>query len=98
MSVGIPVGFSDAVLRSDDDLRGWGALYAVGLAVVLECLALFTLGLVYPSGQVVPPWIPFLDVHPAKLRTTQQRLNNRPMPLRSGVTPQEAYAAEINMQ
>ncbi len=69
-----------------------------GLAVVLECLALFTLGLVYPSGQVVPPWIPFLDVHPAKLRTTQQRLNNRPMPLRSGATPQEAYAAEINMQ
>ncbi len=39
-----------------------------------------------------------LDVHPATLRATQQRLNNRPMPVLSGATPQETYAAEINMQ
>ncbi|GAA1336927.1 hypothetical protein GCM10009611_02660 [Arthrobacter roseus] len=60
MSVGIPVGFSDAVLRSDYDLPGWGALYLIGLTVVIECLALLTLGLVYPWGRVVPPWIPFI--------------------------------------
>lgn len=60
MSVGIPVGFCDAVLRSDYDLPGWGALYTVGLAIVLEGLALLTLGLVHPWGQFVPQWIPLL--------------------------------------
>ncbi len=53
------------------------------------------------SNGVTRRWHPKgtdLDVHPAKLRTTQQRLNNRPMPVLSGATPQEAYAAEINMQ
>nr|RZI35894.1 hypothetical protein BJQ95_01700 [Cryobacterium sp. SO1] len=60
MSIGIPVGFSDAVLREDYDLPGWGAVYTIGLAVALECLALLTLGLVYPWGEVVPRWIPFI--------------------------------------
>ena len=60
MSVGIPVGFSDAVLRENYDLPGWGAVYTIGLAVALECLALLTLGLVYPWGEVVPRWIPFI--------------------------------------
>lgn len=36
-----------------------------------------------------------LDVHPAKLRAIQDRLNNRPMPVLSGTTPKEAYAAKI---
>lgn len=36
-----------------------------------------------------------LDVHPAKLRSIQDRLNNRPMPVLSGATPKEAYAAKI---
>ncbi|MDP3971423.1 MAG: IS30 family transposase [Candidatus Nanopelagicales bacterium] len=40
-----------------------------------------------------------LDIHPAKLRAIQDRLNNRPMPVLSGATPKEAYAAKIaNMQ
>ncbi len=39
-----------------------------------------------------------VDFLPAKLRATQQRLNNRPMPVLSGATPQETYTAEINMQ
>ena len=60
MSIGIPVGFSDAVLREDYDLPGWGAVYTIGLAVALECLALLTLGLVYPWGEVAPRWIPFI--------------------------------------
>ena len=34
MSVGIPVGFSDAVLRSDYDLPGWGALYTLGFVIM----------------------------------------------------------------
>ena len=36
-----------------------------------------------------------LDVHPAKLRSIQDRLNNRPMPVLSGASPKEAYAAKI---
>lgn len=36
-----------------------------------------------------------LDVHPAKLRAIQDRLNNRPMPVLSGTTPKEAYATKI---
>lgn len=36
-----------------------------------------------------------LDIHPAKLRAIQDRLNNRPMPVLSGTTPKEAYAAKI---
>ncbi len=64
MAVGIPVGFSDAALRSDYDLPGWGAIYVVGLAVVLEGLALLTLGLVRPWGEVVPRWLPFIGGKP----------------------------------
>jgi len=36
-----------------------------------------------------------LDIHPAKLRSIQDLLNNRPMPVLSGATPKEAYATEI---
>lgn len=64
MSIGIPVGFSDAVLREDYDLPGWGAVYTIGLAVMLECLALLTLGLVYRWGEVVPRWIPLIGGKP----------------------------------
>ena len=38
----------------------WEVLYVVGLAVVSEALALLTLGLVRPWGEVVPRWIPLL--------------------------------------
>lgn len=51
------------------------------------------------SNGVTRRWLPkgtSLDVHPAKLRVIQQRLNNRPMTVLSGATPQESYAAEIN--
>lgn len=36
-----------------------------------------------------------LNVHPAKLRSIQDLLNGRPMPVLSGATPKEAYAAKI---
>lgn len=50
---GLPV--SEFPLRS-----GWEVLYVVSLAVVSEALALLTLGLVRPWGEVVPRWVPLL--------------------------------------
>ena len=83
MSIGIPVGFSDAVLREDYDLPGWGAVYTIGLAVALECLALLTLGLVYPWGEVVPHWIPLIG--------------GKPVPRMAAVIPAGIGAALITM-
>lgn len=39
---------------------GWGVLYVLSLTVVCEGLALLTLGLVRPWGEVVPRWIPLI--------------------------------------
>ncbi|MBO0918496.1 hypothetical protein [Streptomyces laculatispora] len=41
-------------------ISGWGVAYVVGLSVAGEALALLTLGLVRPWGEVVPHWIPLL--------------------------------------
>lgn len=44
-----------------------GALYVVALSVLAEGIALLTLGLVRPWGEVVPRWMPLLggrSVHP----------------------------------
>lgn len=41
-------------------ITGWGAVYVVGLSVVGEALALLTLGLVRPWGEVLPDWVPLL--------------------------------------
>ncbi|MGI5525869.1 hypothetical protein ACQEVX_00095 [Streptomyces syringium] len=38
----------------------WGVLYVLALTVVSEALALLTLGLVQPWGEVVPRWIPLI--------------------------------------
>jgi hypothetical protein len=53
LATGLPV--SDISLR-----HNWEVLYVVCLAVVSESLALLTLGLVRPWGEVVPRWIPLL--------------------------------------
>lgn len=53
LAAGLPV--TDLSVRN-----GWEALYIVTLAVVSEALALLTLGLVRPWGEVVPRWIPLL--------------------------------------
>jgi hypothetical protein len=58
MAVGVPVGFSPEVLRRVYDVPGTGSLFIVGISVVQESLALLTLGLVRPWGEVVPQWIP----------------------------------------
>ncbi|MGX8903747.1 hypothetical protein ACR820_00415 [Streptomyces netropsis] len=39
---------------------GWGVLYVLSLTVVSEALALLTLGLVQPWGEIVPRWIPLI--------------------------------------
>ena len=51
MSIGILVGFSDAMQREDYDLPGRGAVYTISLALGLEGLVLLTLDLVYSPGR-----------------------------------------------
>lgn len=61
MVVGVPVGFSAQELREDYDLPGWnGAVFILGLVVVLELLGLLSLGLVQGWGEVFPRWFPFV--------------------------------------
>ncbi|MQS11004.1 hypothetical protein F7Q99_01580 [Streptomyces kaniharaensis] len=60
LAFGLPVGYSDEVLRQDFSIPGWGVVYVVALSVVSEALALLTIGLVRPWGEVVPRWVPFV--------------------------------------
>ncbi|MER7000207.1 hypothetical protein [Streptomyces sp. NPDC000410] len=46
MAAGIPVGYSDEVLREVYGIPGWGIAYVVGLTVLQECAALLPLLLV----------------------------------------------------
>ncbi|MFD7610939.1 hypothetical protein [Streptomyces sp. NPDC059828] len=67
MALGIPVGYSEQVLREEYGIPGWGVMYVIGLAVLIELAALLTLGLVRPWGERLPRWLPFIggrDVHP----------------------------------
>ncbi|WP_404955553.1 hypothetical protein [Streptomyces sp. 147326] len=45
---------------------GWGVLYVLTLTAVSEALALLTLGLVQPWGEVVPRWIPLIGGRPVR--------------------------------
>ncbi|MDT5024616.1 MAG: hypothetical protein QOE61_1042 [Micromonosporaceae bacterium] len=61
MAFGFPTGYTDQAVRANFDAPGWGSLYLIGLSVLLEGLALLTLGLVKSWGDVPPPrWIPFV--------------------------------------
>ncbi|WP_431781925.1 hypothetical protein [Streptomyces chumphonensis] len=60
MALGVPVGYSDAVLRSQYDAPGRGSVTIIGISVVAEVLALLTLGLVRPWGERVPGRVPFI--------------------------------------
>lgn len=42
------------------DGPGWITVYVIVLSTIAEGLALLTLGLVQPWGEVVPRWIPFV--------------------------------------
>ncbi len=55
MACGVPVGYSDQVLRDVYDIPGWGIAYVVGLSVVAELAALLPLLLVSRRWQPVRP-------------------------------------------
>lgn len=59
LGVGIPVGLSGELGRQTQ-VPGWMTLYLVGLSAFAEALALLTLGLVEPWGQLLPGWVPLL--------------------------------------
>ncbi|AQS65923.1 hypothetical protein [Streptomyces pactum] len=63
LAAGQPAGYTDAGYEAMG-IAGWGVVYVVGLSVVSEALALLTLGLVRPWGEVVPRWIPLVGGRP----------------------------------
>jgi hypothetical protein len=59
LGCGVTLGFARADLQADG-IPGWGTVMVVGLTVLTEALALLTLGLVKPWGEIVPGWVPGL--------------------------------------
>jgi hypothetical protein len=59
LGLGVPLGFSPAALEADG-MPGWGTVSVIFLTVLTEVLALLSLGLVRPWGEVVPAWVPRL--------------------------------------
>jgi hypothetical protein len=59
LGFGVPMGFAHAALERDD-MPGWGTVSTIFLSVLTESLALLSLGLVRPWGEVVPRWVPGL--------------------------------------
>ncbi|MER5971098.1 hypothetical protein ABT112_15400 [Streptomyces sp. NPDC002055] len=55
MAAGVPVGYSDRVLREVFDIPGWGIAYVVGLAVLSELASLFPLLLVSDRWRPLRP-------------------------------------------
>ncbi|MFD5203521.1 hypothetical protein ACFWM7_25995 [Streptomyces sp. NPDC058375] len=66
MAVGIPVGYSDEVLRTDYDIPGSGYLILPLISLAQEAAALLTLGLVSKWGLVAPRWLPFIGGRPVR--------------------------------
>ncbi|MGK5548086.1 hypothetical protein ACSNOH_25650 [Streptomyces sp. URMC 127] len=60
LAVGVPLGVGEEELREGYHSPGWGTVYMIGLSVLAEALALLTVGLVRPWGEVVPRWVPVL--------------------------------------
>jgi hypothetical protein len=59
LGCGATLGFSRAYLEAED-MPGWGTASMVLLTVLTEALALLSLVLVRPWGEVIPRWIPRL--------------------------------------
>jgi hypothetical protein len=59
MGFGFSMGFSQAAMRASH-IPGWGSVWVFFLTVFSEALALLTIGLVRPWGEVVPGWVPWL--------------------------------------
>ncbi|MEV0806571.1 hypothetical protein [Micromonospora sp. NPDC050200] len=63
LGVGIPVGFTGELARLYH-APGWITPYVFALTLAVEAVALLTLGLVRPWGEVVPRWVPRSDGRP----------------------------------
>ena len=63
LGFGVPVGFTGD-LAELYRAPGWITPYVIVLTLVTEALALLTLGLVKPWGEVLPRWIPVLGGRP----------------------------------
>ncbi|HEX5204925.1 MAG TPA: hypothetical protein VFW27_33825 [Actinoplanes sp.] len=63
MGFGFGLGFSADALRASH-IPGWGSAWVFFLTIASEALALLTLGLVRPWGEVVPAWVPWLRGRP----------------------------------
>ncbi len=59
MGFGFTMGFSPATMEASD-IPGWGSAWVFFLTVLSEALALLTIGLVRPWGEIVPIWVPRL--------------------------------------
>ncbi len=59
LGCGLSMGFDDVTLDGQG-FPGRGTVMVVGLTLLTEALALLTLGLVRPWGEIVPRWVPFL--------------------------------------
>ena len=68
MALGVYVGYSDEVLRTDYRSPGWGTVYMLGLCVLAEVAAFMAMGLVRDWGIVAPRWIPFMGGKPVNPR------------------------------
>ncbi|MGW6545607.1 hypothetical protein ACWGBH_22555 [Streptomyces massasporeus] len=64
MAAGVPVGYSEEVLRTDYDIPGTGALILVLISLAQEAAALLTLGLVSRWGLVTPRRLPLIGGRP----------------------------------
>jgi hypothetical protein len=63
LGCGLSMGFSRTILDAQG-FPGRGTVTVVFLTVLTEALALLTLGLVRPWGEIVPGWVPFLSGRP----------------------------------
>lgn len=66
--VGLPVGYTEQVLRTDYDIPGSGYILIPLISLLQEGAALLTLGLVNDWGLVVPRWIPVIGGKPVPTR------------------------------
>ncbi|OLT17009.1 hypothetical protein BJF79_18040 [Actinomadura sp. CNU-125] len=59
LGVGVPMGFAEGSDMTDFP-HPIGTPYVFALSILSECLALLTLGLVRPWGEVFPHWLPLI--------------------------------------
>jgi hypothetical protein len=64
-AIGIPLGFSEAQLRSYD-IPGWGSLTVLGLAALCEVTAVFVHVFVLRGTRALPSWIPIIGGRPVR--------------------------------